>query len=44
MLLKVMQVLNLQIVNSFNSELQLKDTEAAVGSKLIELLTQLKRF
>ena len=29
-------------MNSFNSELQLKDTESAPKGKLIELLTQLK--
>ena len=31
-------------MNSFNLELQLKDTESAIKSKLIELLTQLKDF
>ena len=35
---------NVEILNSFNPELQLKDTESAIKSKLIELLTQLKRF
>ena len=35
---------NLEILNSFNSELQLKDTESAIKSNLIELLTQLKSF
>ena len=35
---------NVAILNSFNSELQLKDTESAMKSKLIELLTQLKDF
>ena len=35
---------NDEILNSFNPELQLKDTESAVKSKLIELLTQLKSF
>ena len=29
-------------MNSFNTELQLKDTESTIKSKLIELLTQLK--
>ena len=29
-------------MNSFNSELELKDTESATKGKLIELLTQLK--
>ena len=33
---------NAEILNSFNPELQLKDTESAIKSKLIELLTQLK--
>ena len=32
---------NIEILNSFNPELQLKDTESAIKSKLIELLTQL---
>ena len=31
-------------MGSFNLELQLKDTESAIKSKLIELLTQLKGF
>ena len=31
-------------MNSFNPELQLKDTESAIKSKLIELLTQLEGF
>ena len=35
---------NVQILNSFNPELQLKDTESAIKSKLMELLTELKRF
>ena len=38
MLLKDMQV------NYFDPELQLKDSESAIKSKLIELLTQLKGF
>ena len=33
-----------EILNSFNPELQLKDTESAIKSKLIELLTQLRGF
>ena len=33
---------SVEILNSFNLELQLKDTESAVTSKLIQLLTQLK--
>ena len=40
-----MQVLiMLKILNSFNPELQLKDTKFAIKRKLIELLTQLKGF
>ena len=35
---------NVEILNSFNPELQLKDTESTVKSKQIELLTQLKDF
>ena len=35
---------NVEILNSFNPELELKDTESAIKSKLIELLTQLKGF
>ena len=35
---------NDEILNSFNHELQLKDTESAIESKLIDLLTQLKGF
>ena len=33
---------SVEILNSFNLELQLKDTESAVTSKLIQLLSQLK--
>ena len=33
---------NVKILNSFNPELGLKDTESAIKSKLTELLTQLK--
>ena len=35
---------NVEILNTFNPELQLKETESAIKSKLIELLTQLKGF
>ena len=35
---------NVEILNSFNPELQLKDTESAIKNKLIELLIQLKGF
>ena len=35
---------NVEISNSFNPELQLKDNESAIKSKLIQLLTQLKGF
>ena len=45
MLLKVLQVLiMLKFQTFFNSEIQLKDTESAIRSKLIELLSQLKGF
>ena len=33
---------NIEILNFFNSELQLNDRESAIKSELIELLTQLK--
>ena len=33
---------NVEILNSFNRELQLKDTESAIKSKLIDVLTQWK--
>ena len=35
---------NVDILNSFNPELQLKDTEYVIEIKLIELLTRLKGF
>ena len=35
---------NVEVLNSFNPELQLKDAEFAIKIKLIELLTQLKGF
>ena len=35
---------NFEILNSFNPELQLEDTESAIKSKLTDLLTQLKGF
>ena len=35
---------NVEILNSFNPELQLKDTESTIKSKLIDLFTQLKGF
>ena len=31
-------------LNSFNPELQLKDTEYVIRNKLIDLMTKLKRF
>ena len=34
----------IEILNSFNSELEREDTESAIKSKLIELLTQSKSF
>ena len=33
---------NVEILKFFNHELQLKDTESAIKSKLTELLTQLQ--
>ena len=35
---------NVEILNSFNPELQLKGTETAIKNKLIDLLTELKGF
>ena len=35
---------NVEILNSFSHELQLKDTESATKSNLIELLSRLKGF
>ena len=35
---------NVEILNSFNPELRLKDTESAIKSKLIDVLSQLKGF
>ena len=35
---------SVEIFNSFNPELQLKDIQSGIKSKLIELLTQLKGF
>ena len=35
---------NVEVLNSFNPELQLKDTEYAIKRNLIALLTQLKDF
>ena len=35
---------NVEILNSFNPELQIKDNESAIKSQLIDLLTQLKGF
>ena len=35
---------NVEILNSYNLELQLKDTECVIKSKLIKLFTQLKGF
>ena len=35
---------NVEILNSFNCELQLKETESAIKCKLLEFLTQLKGF
>ena len=33
---------NVEILNFFNPQLQLKDSESAIKSKLIDLLSQLK--
>ena len=35
---------NVEILNSFNPELQLKDTESAIKNKLKKLLTKLRGF
>ena len=35
---------NVEILNSFNPELQLKDTKSAIRKKLIDLLFELKSF
>ena len=35
---------NVEVLNSFNPELQLKYTESAIESKLIKLMTQLRGF
>ena len=37
-------IYNVKILNYFNTELQLTDTESAINNRLIELLTQLKGF
>ena len=37
-------ICNIAILNSFNSELQLKDNESAIRSKLKDLLTEPKEF
>ena len=44
MLLKDFGSSYVEILNSFNLELQLKDTESAIKSRVIDLLTQLKGF
>ena len=35
---------NVEILNSFNREIQLKDTESAIKCNVIKLLTQLRGF
>ena len=35
---------NVEILNSFNRELQLKDTESAIKNRLIDSMTHLKGF
>ena len=37
-------IYNVEFLNSFNPELQLKDTESAVRNKLIDLFSDLKGF
>ena len=39
-----MQVLVIEILNSFNPELQLKDSYYAIKNKLKKLLTELRGF
>ena len=39
-----LRTFNAETLNSFYSELEIKDTECAIKSKLIDLLTQLKGF
>ena len=41
---KLSSTYNVEISNSFNPELELKDNESATKSKLIKLLTQLRGF
>ena len=35
---------NVEILNSFNPDLQLQDTESAIESRLIEILSELRGF
>ena len=35
---------NVEILNIFNPELQIKDTESVIKSKLIDFLSELRRF
>ena len=45
MFLKVLQFLIIiEVLNSFKPELQLIDTESAIKSKLIDLLSELRGF
>ena len=44
MLLNAIQALKMLKFKFLNPELQLKDTESAIKSKLIELLPQIKGF
>ena len=41
---KLICTYNVEIMNCFNHELQLKDTESAIKNKLKHLLTELKGF
>ena len=37
-------IYSVEILNSFNSELQVEDTESTIKNKLIEVLSALRRF
>ena len=39
-----MQLYNVEILNLFEPELQLKDTKSAIKNKLKELLSKFKKF
>ena len=44
MLLKIMHSYDVEILNSFNPELQFKNTEFAIKNKLHNLLNELREF